>query len=372
MLMPLMIIDLRLPTSGTVVATDASEYGQGVCRAVGLTASGKLEVQRLEDQRAQRWDNRIGLVDMLGGLSSWRAAFDDLGIQPAIFAFVGGRKTSNRVVTAAWPDVFLLDSPSDVTPQWMRQAMDYAPSVTHWCLGKRCLEPADAQDVTHLRNLILQHTPSVAVSFLVIAPVDFSSDAIKAISQHLKTVPKLACPSALSDLYDPMLVWVSWDVIEANHQSDEPGSFPRVAMVSISGTFPRHLRSGWALAGGAGAKLPNFSLNVRPECAEKIAGLPPDALARYQADRQLFPPEQYLWANGLTRNGAWRYMRSSEKESTMGFPEGFTLSAWLTRDSTRDVQGFEICRLDLLGQSIHVGLLKVFTQQLFPRLKHCE
>ena len=79
MLMPLMIIDLRLPTSGTVVATDASEYGQGVCRAVGLTASGKLEVQRLEVQRAQRWDNRIGLVDMLGGLSSWRAAFDEPG-----------------------------------------------------------------------------------------------------------------------------------------------------------------------------------------------------------------------------------------------------------------------------------------------------
>ena len=46
----------------------------------------------------------------------------------------------------------------------------------------------------------------------------------------------------------------------------------------------------------------------------------------------------------------WRYMRSSEKESSMGFPEGFTLSAWLTRDSTRDVQGFEICRLDLLEQ----------------------
>ena len=106
-------------------------------------------------------------------------------------------------------------------------------------------------------------------------------------------------------------------------------------------------------------------MNTRPECAGKTASLPPEALARYQADRQLFPPEQHLWANGLTRNGAWRYMRSSEKESAMGFPEGFTLSAWLTRDATRDVQGFEICRLDLLGQSLHVGLLKVFTQQLF-------
>ena len=99
--------------------------------------------------------------------------------------------------------------------------------------------------------------------------------------------------------------------------------------------------------------------------SEKTANLPPDALARYQADRQLFPPEQYLWANGLTRDGVWRYMRSSEKESAMGFPEGFTHSAWLTSDATRDVQEFELCRLDLLGQSLHVGLLKVFTQQLF-------
>ena len=54
MLMPLMIIDLRLPTSGTVVGTDASEYGKGVCRAIGLTAAGKLEAKRLETQRAQR------------------------------------------------------------------------------------------------------------------------------------------------------------------------------------------------------------------------------------------------------------------------------------------------------------------------------
>ena len=69
----------------------------------------------------------------------------------------------------------------------------------------------------------------------------------------------------------------------------------------------------------------NFPLDSRPECAGKTASLPPDALARYQADRQLYPPEQYLWASGLTRDAAWRYMRSSEKESAMGFPEGFTL-----------------------------------------------
>ena len=157
LLMPFMIMDLRVPTNGTVVATDASVHGQGVCRTVGFAAAGELEAKRLETQLAQRWDNCIGLVDMLGGLSSWRAAFDELGIQPAIFAFVGGRPTANRIVTAAWPDVFVLDSPSSVTSHWMRQVMDFAPSVTHWCLGRRCLDPADAQDVTHWRNLILQH-----------------------------------------------------------------------------------------------------------------------------------------------------------------------------------------------------------------------
>ena len=119
-------------------------------------------------------------------------------------------------------DVFVLDSPSSVTSHWIRQVMDFAPSVTHLCLGRRCLEQADAQDETHLRNLILQHTPSVAVSFLVTAPVDLSRDVVKTISQHLKTWPKLACPSDLSDLSDTMLVWVSWDVIEADDQTGEP------------------------------------------------------------------------------------------------------------------------------------------------------
>ena len=201
MLMPLMIIDLRLPTSGTVIATDASEHG------VGLTAAGKLEAKRLETQRAQFCDNSVGLIDMLGGLSSWRAAFDEMGIQPAAFAFVGGKTASNRVVTAAWPDVFVLDSPSNVTPHWLRQVMDYAPSITHWCLGKRCLEPSDVHDVTHLRNLVLQHTPSVEVSFLVTAPLEFPHDAVKAISQHLKTWPRLASPSVLSDMCHTMFVW---------------------------------------------------------------------------------------------------------------------------------------------------------------------
>ena len=170
-----------------------------------------------------------------------------------------------------------------------------------------------------------------------------------------------------------MSVWVSWDVIEADHQSEEPGSIPRVAMVSNSGTYPRHLRSGWALAGGAGAKLPNFPLNTRPECAGKTASLPPEALARYQADRQLFPPEQYLSAHGLTRNGAWRYMRSSEKESAMGFPEGFTLSALAhQRCYTRCARDSNFVDWTCSVNHFMWASSKFLRNSSFPRLKHCK
>ena len=286
MLMPFMFMDLRLPTSGTVVATDASEYGQGVCRTVGFTATAKLEAKRRETQSIQRWDNCIGLVVVLRGFTSWRAAFDVLGIQPAIFAFVGRRPTSNR---ETWSVVFVTVLPSCVTSHWMRQVMDYAPSVTHWCLGRRNLEPEDAQDVFHLRNFILQHTSFVAVSFLVTAPVDFSREAVKAKLQHLKTWPKLVCPSAQSDLSSPMLVWLSWNVLVSDEQTGESESFPSFTMVSISGAHHRHFRPGWALAGGAGAKLPNLPLDSR------------------------------------------------------------LASAGLTSGATRDVQGFELCQLGFVG-----------------------
>ena len=75
----------------------------------------------------------------------------------------------------------------------MKQVMDYTPNVTQWCLSKRILEPAEANEF-RLRNSILQHTSSVAVSYLVAAPVDLARKDVKTKLQHLKTWPNLVCP----------------------------------------------------------------------------------------------------------------------------------------------------------------------------------
>ena len=214
MLMPFMIMDLRVPTNGTVVATDASVHGQGVCRTVGFTATGELDAKSREAQHTQLWDNCIGLVVMLRSFTSWRGAFDELDIQPATFALVGRGPTSN--------------------------------------------------------------TKNHAAGSVVIAPVDFARKAVKTKLQHLKTWPNLVCPFAQCDLSGPMLVWLSWYVIVSDDQAGKPESFPSFTVVSISGAHHRQFRPGWTFAGGAGAKLPNFPLDSLPASTGLTGDATPD------------------------------------------------------------------------------------------------
>ena len=80
LLMLFMIIDLDVPTNGTVVATDASVHGQGVCRTANFAATGELDAKNRKDQRTQLWDSCFGLVVLLRSFTSWRGAFDELDI----------------------------------------------------------------------------------------------------------------------------------------------------------------------------------------------------------------------------------------------------------------------------------------------------
>ena len=271
LLMPFMITDLRVPTNGTVVAAGASAHGQGVCRTVGVAATGELDAKSREAQHTQLWDNCIGLVVMLSSFTSWRGAFDELDIQPATVALVGRSPTSNTKIHAARSVVIVFVSPSSLTSHWMKQVMDYTPNVTQWCLSKRNLEPAEANEF-HLRNFIFEHTSSVAVSYLVAAPVDLARKDVKTKLQHLKTWPNLVCPFAQCES-GPMLVWLSWYVIVSDDQAGKPGSFPSFTVMSISGAHHRQFRPGWTFAGNAGAKQPNFPLDSLPA----LTGLTSDA-----------------------------------------------------------------------------------------------
>ena len=131
-----MIIDHDVPTNGTVVVTDASVHGQGVCRTVNFAAAGELDAKSREAQHTQLWDSCFGLVVMLRSFTSWRGAFDELDIQPATVALVGRSPTSNTQIHDARSVLIVFVSPSSLTSHWMKQVRDYTPNVTQWCLSR--------------------------------------------------------------------------------------------------------------------------------------------------------------------------------------------------------------------------------------------
>ena len=282
LLMPFMIMDLCVPTNGNVAATDATVHGQDVCRTVGFAAAGELDAKSREAQHTQLWDRCVGLVVMLRSFTSWRSTFDELDIQPATVALVGRSPTSNTKIHATKSVVIVFVSPSSLTSHWMKQVLDYTPNVTQWCLSRRNLEPAETNEF-HPRNFILQHTSSVAVSFLVAAPVDVARKDVKTQLQHLKTWPNLVCPVAQCDLSASMLVWLSWYVIVYD-QAGKPELFPSFTVMSISGAHYRQFRPEWAFAGGAGTKQPNFPMGSLPASS----GLTSDATRDVQGS-ELYP-----------------------------------------------------------------------------------
>ena len=117
------------------------------------------------------------------------------------------------------------------------------------------MEPAEANEF-HLRNFILQHTSSVAVSYFVAAPGDLARKDVITKLRHLITWPNLVCPFA-----DPILDWLCWYVIVSDDQTGKPELFPSFTVMSISGAHHRQFRPEWTFAGGTSAKQPNFPLD---------------------------------------------------------------------------------------------------------------
>jgi hypothetical protein len=58
-LAPLAFTDLRLPVSGDVAATDASEQGGGRCVSDGLTASGLAQVQKAKARKISGTEDEV-------------------------------------------------------------------------------------------------------------------------------------------------------------------------------------------------------------------------------------------------------------------------------------------------------------------------
>eukprot|EP00971_Amphidinium_carterae_P033124 652048-Amphidinium_carterae.1 len=119
--LPLMQINLRAPVPSTVLATDASPTGGGVCEAIDVTEEGRSHL--LNEIRSLHGYGRDRLVLLAAGdeLGRARRALESLGIEVTVFIHWSRTVWSTATVTHAWPDCVTADSWEQVRCVWKGQ-----------------------------------------------------------------------------------------------------------------------------------------------------------------------------------------------------------------------------------------------------------
>ena len=88
---PFLVIDFKAVLDPRVTASDASEWGGGVSKTVGLTSMGRQLVASIPRAAGRTASGKVVLVESFGGIGGARRALELLGVSPAVFISIENR-----------------------------------------------------------------------------------------------------------------------------------------------------------------------------------------------------------------------------------------------------------------------------------------
>ena len=329
----------------------------------------------------------IGLFD---GIAALRVALDVLQAPVAGHVSVECNGAAQRVVEANFPGSLLVEGVEQVD-----EAM-----VTEWslrfgmvglmlvgagppCQGVSGLNADRRGALRDARSSLFCHVSKI----VTLCKRKFPWAQVRAFVENVASMDRVDC-EVMNESYDmcpwyvdsagislchrPRLYWFDWEVqegvgVELWHGSDGrlpiQGEIRFMAEVESHAFFPRGVRMG-------GDSLPTFT-SSRP-CSvpmRKPAGLK-DCLAhevqRWKSDSHRFPPYQYKDKHCIDEQGTLRPPKVSEREAIMGFPIGYTVQCM--KKSDHGSSAHNDCRLTLIGNTWHVGVLAWLLSQLLAPL----
>eukprot|EP00971_Amphidinium_carterae_P127337 2523220-Amphidinium_carterae.1 len=105
--LPLLQIDLRSPLPPTLLATDASSHGGGVCEGVGLTPEGRHQLLNEVQGFVGLGRDRLCLIMAGDELGQVRRALELLGIDTALCMAWPYTHWGAQILQHAWPDTLV-------------------------------------------------------------------------------------------------------------------------------------------------------------------------------------------------------------------------------------------------------------------------
>ena len=380
-MVPLAYMDFRCGVSARVTASDASEYGGGVCVSTKLTPVGCVAAQSkvrgdiLEPEEATPVLT-IGLFDGIGAL---RVAADALGWTVLGHVSVECDPQARRVLECQFPNCIEV---SDVCQVDYSMVKDWAAKYGQVavviigagppCQGVSGLNSDRRGALKDHRSSLFQHVPRIKelvkrcfpwaqVRSLMESVSSMDECDRVVMSREIGCTPWEVDAASFSIARRPRLYWLDWELFDDRWISCDPGLDQGWSTVhKVEGEVPvqedQYLKPGWKTT----RKLPTFTTSrPREHPGRKPAGLgqcQSHERERWTQDKHRFPPYQYVDGNCLhNRQGQVRLPNPEEREVIMGFPRDYTVQC--CKKSEQGGEAHRDKRLSLIGNSWNVTVV---------------
>ena len=387
-LLPMVFMDWRRETSALVTCSDASEEGGGVCYSTGITTAGygKLGITSRTLQGGRL--SELCLFESFSGISAGRRALEVLGATPGLHVHCEVDEACCRVVKSQYPDAVNGGDVTELNEFTLRAATQQCIGITHviHLSGPPCQDVsglnATGSGITGSRSSLVHYIPEVKRIIQRVFPGCAYGQAVEMVAsltrQSQETYDEIGggqplriCPGSFGWVRRPRLFWPSWNCHKtAGVEITEEERWTTVRLSGRRMPLRRWLKQGW-LTGTQNPLFPTFVRAMpRKQPPFKPAGIQScdgATLARWEAAKFIYPPYQFKPEYLVkSRKGRWQPPDADMREIIMGFPRGYTMGCWSTKDKRADLHGYEFARCSMIGNTFNVPVMAwLLAQQLY-------
>ena len=393
LLLPLCYTDLKARISGTVTASDASEWGGGMTASVGLSEIGRRGLWSQPGVghgiRCKGETSEVVAIEWFAGIGGLSRALERLDIHPLGVAVCEQDPFCLKVLRNFIPGCCVWKDIRTVQKKDIKDFLDAYPNAQGVvqgggspCQGLSQLNVNRLHFADQRSNLFFELKRVMDLVSVVCAErgmwhLSFVENVVcdegdQAVFRELTGWPQyLLCSGDMSHVRRPRFFWINADLGFAQDVVQEPGN----EFMIIRGFGEKEKASCWVapywkwVSEEEPVALPTFTRSIprsRPPCRPAgIGHTPREAQRRWQDDRFRYPPYTYKVEYCLTNHVELRVCGASEREALMGFRQGHTA---VKVGSGRLASQDERCAA--VGNSFHTGavalLLKLGLEARLP------
>lgn len=362
-MLPMAVADLRVPVSGLVTCSDASERGGGVCGTAGLTTYGSLVLQGLEqrgDDREEVWFKaagscsvgvkkggpRVCVISLFDGIGALMVALSRLECQVVAYAASEIDKPCCRLVRTRWPGVIELGDVTKIDSKIIKHlhdAVGYKVDMVIMGAGSPCQDLSGLKagrkglqgeksrlffEVPRVISLVKQEFKVRTYSF-VENVASMSNESIQEFSAELKCKPVMIDAKYFTHCRRPRLFWATWDIApQGEERLVDRGLYYEWNFPDCRQEVATWITQGCSWDCPPGTLLPTFT---RPQKRTKppykpagLEGASRSAIERWTEDQYYVQVYNYEEKHMITTpEMTLRLPNLREKELLMGFDAGY-------------------------------------------------